>query len=204
MKKLFIKFIFILFHLNTFSQTCFCEKDSSLTEKISCKPIIFKNSAKIYNQFNCDSSWIEFDNNGSKNYLGSIELHFVKEYKNTFLMVADLPGCCTPPPFNLYNKYNGELINDFYLIDIVNQYGLSIDADGFEQLILYNFDNQTEKKIPLPKKVIYNTLRNSNVTNPEYLFEQLKIINNTMIIKYKTYNKFKKWEYHTIKHILTN
>jgi hypothetical protein len=48
-------------------RNCSCKTQPELNEIISCKKTLFKNGAKIYRQFNCDSSWVVFENKNKKN-----------------------------------------------------------------------------------------------------------------------------------------
>ena len=43
-------------------ENCNCEENPELSDYISCKETVFSNGAKIYRQFNCDSSWLVFEN----------------------------------------------------------------------------------------------------------------------------------------------
>ena len=47
-------------------QSCLCGQDTILKESISCKPTIFENKAKIFWNFNCDSSWLTFESSNKK------------------------------------------------------------------------------------------------------------------------------------------
>lgn len=43
---------------NNLSKNCDCTKDTLLAQIISCEPISLDNGAKLYWNYNCDSSWI--------------------------------------------------------------------------------------------------------------------------------------------------
>lgn len=62
------KFLYIILFIYQFSlsQNCKCKSNPILNEIITCKKTIFKNGAKIYRQFNCDSSWVVFESKYKK------------------------------------------------------------------------------------------------------------------------------------------
>jgi hypothetical protein len=54
------------------SENCNCEENKELKDYISCKETVFRNGAKIYRQFNCDSSWLVFENKKIKKNIYSL------------------------------------------------------------------------------------------------------------------------------------
>ena len=48
------------------SQICSCSQMPDLKDLISCKTTTFQNGAKIYWEFDCNSSWITFQNGALK------------------------------------------------------------------------------------------------------------------------------------------
>ncbi len=113
----------LFYSILTCGQNCRCDKDTMLKELISCKPYIFKNNAKLFWSFNCDSSWLTFQNpKGHKKIISSLSDGFVDlttrighiyftEYRTSFLFTnAVISGCCDPVDYYLYDKTSGNLI----------------------------------------------------------------------------------------------
>lgn len=108
-------------------QNCDCEKDTMLKEYISCKPLHFDNDSKLFWSFNCDSSWLTFENfKGEQKIIFSLEKDFLdlttrlgyvqfKEFKTTFLVENNvISGCCDPPDYYLHDKTSGNLIKKLF------------------------------------------------------------------------------------------
>lgn len=188
------------------AQNCYCCKQPQLNEIISCKKTILKNGAKIYRQFNCDSSWIVFENKATKKkILFSLHKELIDlterlgysswtEYKKAFIIENRLvSGCCDPPEFILFNKNNGKKIaeigREVYHSKIEKYpYFISIDKEKSNFLSFLNLDTNKIFRINLPKGRIKKTLKYTNSIFSEYLFEKGEIKNGIFEIKYKYKN----------------
>ena len=122
--KTFLQIFFsILISQSTWGQLCNCIEDESLKENISCEPEFLDNNSKIYWNFNCDSSWLTFENASvykkilyvlNKDMIGyTTRIGYIdfKEFKNTFLITNKvISGCCAPADYFIYDKTNGDSI----------------------------------------------------------------------------------------------
>jgi hypothetical protein len=186
------------------AQDCICDKDTMLKEFISCDTIKFDNKAKLFWSFDCDSSWLTFQNPEKSNSIifsmefvnltGRLGHIYLCEYKNTFLIQNNvISGCCTPPEFYLYDKstgdvktYLGRLI--FHsedqkiplLIGITNSNYDTTSIEIYNSLTIYNADTHKEYFIKLPNDQIDKALRNNEEMYPEYLFEE-PVLNGTIL-----------------------
>src|ERR1700743_1934801 len=98
MKYCLLLFSFIYLGVPFAKGQCACDAKPDLKERISCKPIIFRNKARLYRQYNCDSSWIVFQNSKGKRKIldssvnefvdltGRLGCTYVMAYKKTFLI----------------------------------------------------------------------------------------------------------------------
>jgi hypothetical protein len=186
-----------------FGQNCGCNKQRQLNEIISCKKTIFKNGAKIYRQFNCDSSWVVFESKAAKKkILFSLDKELIElterlgysswtEYKKAFIIENRLAsGCCDPSEFILFDKNDGrkiaEIGREIYHSEIEEYpYFISIDKEKGTFLSFLNLETNRIFRINLPKGRIEETLKYANSIFPESLFEKGEIKNGIFEIKYK-------------------
>jgi len=201
--KIIVTFIFIIISQFSSAQNCSCKERPQLNEIISCEKTTFKNGAKIYYQFNCDSSWLVFESKTKeKKKLFSLDKDLIEltgrlgytswaEYNNTFIIENRLvSGCCDPSEFVLFNKNNGKKIanlgREIYHSDIKKYpYFVTIDSEKSDFISFLNLSSNKIFKISLPKGRIDKTLKIINGTYAEALFEEGKIKNGTFYIKYK-------------------
>jgi len=201
--KIIVTFIFIIISQFSSAQNCSCKERPQLNEIISCEKTTFKNGAKIYYQFNCDSSWLVFESKTKeKKKLFSLDKDLIEltgrlgytswaEYNNTFIIENRLvSGCCDPSEFVLFNKNNGKKIanlgREIYHSDIKKYpYFVTIDSEKSDFVSFLNLSSNKIFKISLPKGRIDKTLKIINGTYAEALFEEGKIKNGTFDIKYK-------------------
>ena len=194
------------------AQNCICEIKPELNEIISCKKTIFKNGAKIYREFNCDSSWVVFENK-KKKILFSLDKELIEltgrlgfanwtEYKKTFLVeYHTISGCCDPYEYILFNKTNGNKIADigraiYFSEKEVFPYFVTLDKNKSYFLSFLNLETSNIFKIYLPKGRIDKTLKITNTIFPETLFEKGEIKNGLFIITYRyKRTKKEKWLY---------
>lgn len=201
--KIVVTVIFVIFSQFSFAQNCSCKEKPLLNEIISCEKTIFKNGAKIYYQFNCNSSWLVFESKTKeKKKLFSLDKSLMEltgrlgysswaEYKNTFIIENRLvSGCCDPPEFVLFDKNNGKKIanlgREIYHSNIKKYpYFITIDSKDCNFLSFLNMSTNKIFKINLPKGRIEKTLKITNGIFSETLFEDGEIKKGTFDIKYK-------------------
>ncbi len=193
---------------------CRCDSLPNLNEFISCDPICFDNKAKLTRNFNCDSSWLTFEN-AKGNKLQIYSLHkeltglthklgyvYFTEYETTFLAENRVAsGCCYPNDFYLHDKNTGELIkylgravyvsedkNSPFVISITNNNYKDEDTSepDYNSLTVYNLETRKEFKISLPAGDIDKGMNNNHFRYPEELIEAEIIGKHTILIKYYT------------------
>jgi hypothetical protein len=187
-------------------QNCNCKKQPELNDNISCEKTVFKNGAKIYRQFSCDSSWVIFESkNKKKIVLFSLDKELIEltgklgfaewfEYKNSFLVeYHTISGCCDPYEYILFDKATGRKIANigrqlFASNDNKYPYIVSIDKDKSNFLSFLNLETNKIFKINLPKGRIEKTLKITNDHFSETLFEEGEIKNGVFKIQYKYKN----------------
>lgn len=199
------------FSVATHGQTCSCKETPNLKDIISCDKIIFSNKAKLYRQFNCDSSWLTFESkSGKKVILYSLEqplieltdrlgYQYVKENKQSFLLMNRLiSGCCTSPEYLLFNKDNGKLLNNlgsliYYSENTKDNFVLFFSDSTLNSVTLLNLDTGKQYKIYLPKNRFRATLERTGDNYAELLFDEGELKNSVFTIGYR-YQKTEKAE----------
>ncbi len=185
------------------SEDCFCETDSIYNEYINCEPKILDNGAKIYWSFNCDSSWLTFENNGNiivfesfdkewMDFTGRLGYVFFQEFNNSFLYESKrVSGCCQPTEFFLHDKTTGELIKElgtgiYFAQNSENPFFVSInyEIDNLNYLLIFNFDTKIEYNISIPSDIIKESIKYNNYMFPEYVFQHTEIIDDTLLLYY--------------------
>lgn len=200
--------LLLCFFVTTASAQLQCKCDS-LPDLIPCKPQIFKNGARVYWQFNCDSSWLTFKSKtGRKKILFGLDgplleltgrLGFVDvvEYKATFLVQSNvISGCCSPPEFIVFDKTSGREKRN------IGSIIFATEKPNLPFVVYYKNDNLHVKNIEtnkswtvfLPKGRISKTMYAATDPNPEYLFEA-KMRGHVITVKYRycTNVKLDKW-----------
>lgn len=195
-------------------KNCGCKSNPDLTEFISCDTTRFQNGAMLYRQFNCDSSWLTFENkSGVKRVLFSLEKPlneltgrlgyiFVKEYQNSLLFInKKASGGGFPVDFELLSKDNGQVLKEFGTIifhsdDSLNNYVLYLSSDSLDTLTLYSVDQNKDFNFSIPKGRLRKTLSETSQTFPEFLFEEPSIDKSilTLTYKYLVSNSPEKWD----------
>ncbi|CAA9200872.1 hypothetical protein FLA105534_03288 [Flavobacterium bizetiae] len=201
--KIVVIVIFLVFSQFSFAQNCSCKEKPQLNEIISCEKTIFKNGAKIYYQFNCNSSWLVFESKTKKKKkLFSLDKDLIEltgrlgytswaEYNNTFIIENRLvSGCCDPSEFVLFNKNNGKKIanlgREIYHSNIKKYpYFVTIDSKESNFLSFLNLSTNKIFKIYLPKGRIDKTLKITSGIFSETLFEEGEIKNGIFEIEYR-------------------
>ena len=182
---------------------CYCIEDSALSDFVGCDTTSFSNGSRLYRQFNCDSSWLVFEqNDGTKKTMSSLQkpmieyterlgYQFVKEYRRSLLfMNRQASGGGFPVDFELLSKDNAALIENFghiiyYSDDSINNYVLYLSSGNLDTLTFYNIDAEAKYFFPVPAGRLSKTVSESSVMFPEYLFDEPKISENILTIVYK-------------------
>lgn len=219
MKNL-LTIVAVFFSINwAFSQKCSCSENPHLKKVIFCEPSRFKNNAKIYWEYDCNSSWITFQKGNVKKKIFKLEKNLIEltgrlgyrnwtEYKNSFLIENSvISGCCEPAEYILYNKNTGEKISELGTVISINNseaqpYTITLKTNS--ELLYTNLNNNKSYSIKIPHEKIKNTLENTNKFHPEYLFEDFGIKNNILSIhlRYKE-SKNSNWKVEVIKFNIT-
>jgi hypothetical protein len=190
-------------------QNCSCKTQANLNEIITCEKTVFKNGAKIYRQFTCDSSWVVFENkNKKKKVLFSLNKELIelteklgfadwKEYKKSFIVeYHTISGCCDPYEYILFDKNDGKKIAEIgreIFHSEIDKYPffVTIDKENSNFLSFLNLETNKIFKINLPKGRIEKTMKITNGHFSETLFENGEIKNGVFEIKYKYKNNEK-------------
>ena len=190
-----------------FGQNCFCDKDTLLKELIHCDVTTFDNKAKIYWNFNCDSSWLTFErptrekivifslSDGLQNMTGRLDFTYAQEYKSTFLIRNFvISGCCDPPEYYLFDKTNAQIRDSlgcilFYgeskkLPFIIGFTGSKYAINDYRTVSIYNVNTRKKYIIKLLKGDINKALEATDTMFPENLFDE-PIVKGTKV--YLTY-----------------
>ena len=130
----------------------------------------FQNGSRLYWQWNCDSSWLTFENK-EKVILKSCEnetvygcqragLGFLKEYKHYLLFQYEwISGCCASPDMVFINKETGKGIKRISQGQIVwgkreKDYQLYFSDSPFTALVLIVLLTYKKFKLEFPRKKI--------------------------------------------------
>lgn len=215
--KIVISIVVFFFSTYTYAQQCNCDGDSILKRSISCRPTYFKNHTKLYRQFNCDSSWLTFENRrgikksiysleaGLMDYTERVGYQYATEFKTTFLIQNNvISGCCTPPEFILFNKTSGEKIKNFgplifYSENIKYPFVIYINDDALNLLSFYDVNTKKVFTIVLPKNKLLGTIKNRSEMYPEHLFEEPQITGNRFLVSFRYQNAGKSDNWHNYK-----
>lgn len=197
-----------------YPENCRCDSFPNLNEYISCEPIYFNNKSKLVRNFNCDSSWLTFENaQGNRVQLYSLNKELVglthklgyigfTEYKTAFLVEnRTASGCCQPNDYYLHDKSTGKLIkylgravyvseekNLPFLISLTNSnYDNDASGSDYNSLTIYNLDTKKEFKVSVPIGDIKKGMDNNMAMYPEDLIETEVAGRGIVLIKYYTH-----------------
>ncbi|MES2864463.1 MAG: hypothetical protein V4666_10120 [Bacteroidota bacterium] len=185
----------------THSKNCNCDENHDLKDYISCEETVFSNGAKIYRQFNCDSSWLVFENKKIKKSIFSLDKDLIEltgrlgyvewdEYKNSILVETKvISGCCQPYEYDLIDKENGSLIKklgkDIYISQSnSNPIFASLDTQK-PKINFYNLSTRKSASIDFNFNKIDVVIKSGFMRYPEELFENGSIVNGIFKIKYR-------------------
>lgn len=166
MKRTLSGLMIVMCTLYGFSQqlNCGCDTANIIPEnQYKCDTIWFSNGAKLFWQWNCDSSWLTFEYTkpviikscNEMNVYGCNRtgLNFLKEYPGYLLFQYKwISGCCTPPDIVFMSKETGEELkripnNLFVWADADDNYVLYF-SDTTDTRLKY-LDNSTDKEYSL-------------------------------------------------------
>ncbi len=196
---------------------CNCEGNLQLAEYISCDETLFSNGAKIYRQFNCDSSWLVFQNKNYKKIIYSLEKQMI-EYTNKLgyvewnefeksILLAERLASGSSASFNyiLINKDNGNVIKelgrDLYLNEERDfPIFVSIDSEQPNSIKFTDLKNNKTHIYPFKSEKFKKTLSfDVYEFHPEELFDEASIVNKVFKIRYRyKLNENDTWKYENI------
>jgi hypothetical protein len=205
------------------SMNCNCEENPQLGDVISCDETLFSNGAKIYRQYNCDSSWVVFQNKNYKKIIYSLEKQMIEythklgyvewaEYENSILISERLAsGSSAPYNYIIIDKDNGNLIKelgrDLYLNENKkNPIFVSIDAENPDSIKFIDLRNNKTYNYPFKSEKFLKTLSFEVYEfHPEELFENASIKNGVFNVKYRyKQNENDYWKFENITIDLNN
>ncbi len=207
MTRAFTLILILISSLNIIAQrtNCGCsEKEISLEKQYKCDTVVFSNSAKMYWQWNCDSSWLTFENK-EKTILKSCKnetvyecertgLNYLKEYDNYLLFQHKwISGCCTPPDLVFINKENGKEIKRitselFIWGDIVDNYSVYFSDTTYTKLMLLNHITDNQQIQNFKNKEIENSVSKNQVIQLSNLFKSFEKNNEYLTFDFKKEN----------------
>jgi hypothetical protein len=154
LKLVFISFLFISLNGLSQDQVCVCATDSSLSRtEPSCDTTHFSNGAKLYYSWNCDSTWLTFENKekvilkpcmAMRPLCTRVGLTFINEYPTHLLFTYSwVSGCCDPPDLVFIDKESGleqKRIskNLFVWGEADGAYSLYFENSTLTNLVFYN------------------------------------------------------------------
>jgi hypothetical protein len=195
MRVLFILNLFLLCNSILFGQTnCFCDKDSLISESVSCDTVTLSNKALLYYQLNCDTIWLTLEIPNKKKivlfsmgtelagYNYRLGFQLTKEFKNSFLFRYGCPAN-GPCDYVLTNKFTGrkeKQLNELVYTSADNPTNFIIyfSDTSLNCLTLYNVDTKKRYNIKIPG----NRFKDSPV--PEQQFESSELKQNILFLKY--------------------
>ena len=209
--------ILLLFSISSrsFGQSCSCATNPQLKEIINCDTTFLNNKVTLYWQFNCDSSWLIFENqSGLKKVLYSLEsplielterlgYRFTWEYQKSFLIQNNLiSGCCTPPEYLLFSKEKGTLITNlgpliYYGEERNNNFVIYFTNKALNHVTLHYVDSGRKYDISLPAGRFASTLKKKGELYAERLFIETDIRDSIMTIEYRYQKKEKEDRWYT-------
>jgi len=198
---------------NANAQNCFCQKDSFLNNLISCDTIKLKGNSSVYYQFNCDASWLTYENSkGRKTVLYFLDSELIdltyklgwqvwKDFDESVLFVArETSGLPTTLYYTLFNKITEETISFRNVVyacpDSICNFILYFPDSTYNFLSLFMINSSKEYKIELPKNLIEESFQQyyGLFMFVENLFEPPSIKDNVYIFRYTFFDNQSKTE----------
>lgn len=200
-------FIFALFltSFKIFSQQleCACDNMKIAEEnRYKCETQYFQNGSSLYWQWNCDSSWLTFENK-EKVILKSCEnetvygcqragLEFLKEYNNYLLFQYKwITGCCASPDMVFISKETGKEIErisqeQFVWGDTDKDYLLYFSDSTYTSLILLDHLTDKKNKLEFAPNQIDNSVIVNQVLRLTDLFENIEKNENLLTFDFRS------------------
>lgn len=208
--KLLLTLILILLTSSANAQDCACGCDT-LELDLFCDTVEFDNGARIYWNFNCDSSWILFKNQDTSLVLSSMEKEIMEltgrlgygdfiEYNSVFLGVFEtISGCCTPPDYYVHDKSNGRLkkylgsaifVSDDKKFPYVVSFAFKNNSQAqnnwerdLKTLSVYNLETGQSFNLSLPQINVEKVMDDCSMLNPEDLFIEEQVEGTKIFLK---------------------
>jgi hypothetical protein len=205
--------LFLHLSITTYGQHCACKEAPDLKNLISCDVITFNNKAKLYRQFNCDSSWLTFESKSRKKVMlyslqqplidltERLGYQYVRENQKSFLIENRLvSGCCTPAEYLLFSKADGKLLKNLGRLIHRGEAGednfvLYFPDSTLNRMTLLYLDTGKQYAIDLPKNRLATTLEKTGENYAESLFHESERKNRvfTIVYKYQLEEEAQKW-----------
>lgn len=193
MNRFFLFIILLIFTLNLFSQ----DKKNDCYEYMTypqnqnfCDTTVLTNGAKIYSQWNCDSTWLTFENKEKIILQSCIDLdpilcsrtglQFIKEYPNYLFFVHNwISGCCTPPDLIFIDKVTGKeqqrVPNTLFISgDSDENYALYFSDTTYTELIYHNHELNMKYIYLFPKDKVLNSVTKNEALKLNDIFKEFK------------------------------
>ncbi|MEO9257834.1 MAG: hypothetical protein ABI207_05590 [Crocinitomicaceae bacterium] len=211
----------ILFIISACGQNSIKEKKNSSCYKYMlsseneyfCDTTVFTNGSKLYYQWNCDSTWLTFENKEKiilKSCLDSdpilcsrIGLNFIKEYPNYLLFVYKWASSGSwSPDLVFIDKENVQEKNrissgQFVWGDTDENYALYFSDTTFSELIYLDHESDKEYMYLFKDNEVLNSIKKNKVIQLNDLFKDIKKTNE--LLTFNFINENNKTEQITIK-----
>lgn len=212
--KIALATIFTFFSLQIFTQVCRCEQKSYLKDIISCDKTTLRNGARIYWNYDCNSSWITFQNKNFQKKIFLLEedlqeysgrLGFIQwtETKKHFLVKNKvISGCCEPLEIVLFNKENGNKIKKLGTLIFeknIAQNSYFFMLQDLNTVLLFKSRDDKTYTFSLPKGRLEKTLKRSGDFHAENYFTDAEFKPNIFTANYKYLDENKRWKTAKIK-----
>lgn len=203
-----IIFSFLLLSYTSFGQSCYCKDNKELSSIINCEKYYFSNGNSINWTYDCNGSYLIFENTIVQKKLFELETPLVEltgrlgysnweEFGNFFIIENRLiSGCCDPEEYILFDKNSGNEIKKLgSLLYHTIVYNIYLEAYSEKQISILIFDKRKSiyKTYPLTNvDLIYKSLENSNFLFLENLFTVKEIESNDFLIEIDIYDSSKR------------
>lgn len=194
--------ILLTIQLNIFGQNVKCGCDTFIEEsKYKCDTMYFSDGAMLYWQYDCDSTWLTFENK-EKIILKTCEaesvfgcnrtgLNFIKEYNNYLFFIHEwISGCCVSPDLVFLSKENGQEIkrvkSEYFIWgSIDDDFALYFSDSTYMDLVYLNQINLEETHIKFKDEEVNQSINENNINQLSDLFKDVKKEENQIVFKFK-------------------
>jgi hypothetical protein len=152
-----------------------------------CDTTYLSNGSKLYYQWNCDSTWLTFENQtpvtlNSCTYISLIlcsrlGLSYLKEYPNYLFFIHNwISGCCTPPDLVFIDKLTGKekkrIANDLFVWgDTDKDYALYFSDTTYTNLIYLNHLSNNKSTYQFEDSEVAKSITKNNTIHLNDLFK---------------------------------